>query len=401
MIIKLSTKERDLILEQAKPSRELIQQLRFGVVDGSILSFDLAPMIVEDILGCTDEQVRIGKNRKLRRTFKRLYLKVFSAAQKQSIGELSDFGSDYNGFSSDPIQAAQDLLESREFESTDDMNLAIRQLYESHNSSPREEFRGLSPDKVTALLYSDWDSSDAGLQCNDKLSFDEVDTAEILHNARVFLEALEGDNGTKATSLGNLNRRFVLSMVESMRWPDGYVDDLWRYNKVLNEEDVVDLNILKVVCDLAGLIRKYKGRFVITRTGQSLVSEGSAGELYARLFQTYLRKFNLGYTDRYEEHGGIQETFAFSLYILDKEANGWTGIDELSKKVFLPSVSEAFDTSQNSDIAEALFHVRIIRPLVRFGLIECKDESGRVYPPITHIRKTPLYDSFLSFDLPD
>ena len=400
MIINLSAKDRDLILKQANPSSQLVQQLRFGVVEGSILRFNLAPTLVEDLLACTDEQVEVGENRKLRRQFERLYQKIFTVAQQQSTDGFSGSIGNPDGFAADPIQSAKELLMSREFESMDDLNATLSRFYKSHNSEPQADFQGLSPDHVTALIYSAWTASDEGLQCNDSLSFDEVDKAEILHNARVFLEALRDNNGTKATPKGNLNRKFVSSMVDTMRWPKGYIEDIWRFNKVLNEEDVRELNVLNIVCGLAGLSRKYKGKFVITRKGKSLLDEETAGELYALLFRTYMRRFNMGYTDRFEEYQGVQDTLAYTVYVLGKKTKGWASLATLSRKVFLPAVSETFETSQYMDEAEGLLYIRVIPPLIRFGLFEEKKVTDTNFPRLVKIKKLPLFDAFLSFELP-
>lgn len=398
MKISISTEERDLILEHAEPSPELGRKLGFGLLDESSLTFELAPAIVEDLLRCIDQEVRCAKDRKIKRRFKRLYLRVFTAAEQQSMHGF--FGNDDSEeFPIDPRQAAEELLSSRDFASMDEANSALAKLSAAHNTRPRDEFQGLSPEQVATLMYSDWTAPEEGLYCRDDLSLEQVNQSEILHNARVFLGALRDEKGVKATAKGNLNRKFVVLMVESMRWPDGYVEDLWRYNKVLDEEDVTHLHVLKIVSKIAGLVRKYKGRFVVTRKGESFLHKDKAGALYALLFHTYLRSFNLGYTDGYEAYPSVQETIAYSLYVLRQKASDWRSIAELADVVFLPSVSSEFQPLSHTRVQEALLHVRLVRPLIRFGLIEGKEDTdaGPVYPRLTHIRTTPLYAGFLQF----
>ncbi len=55
--------------------------------------------------------------------------------------------------------------------------------------------------------------------------------ATVVHNARSLLLAL-GKKGTRATARGNLNRVFVGEMVAALRWPAGFVDDLFYFNSV-------------------------------------------------------------------------------------------------------------------------------------------------------------------------
>jgi len=291
------------------------------------------------------------------------------------------FGNDDSEeFSVDPREAAEELLSSRDFASID-------------------EFQGLSPEHVATLMYSDWTVPEEGLYCRDDLSLEQVNQSEILHNARVFLGALRDEKGAKTTAKGNLNRKFVVLMVESMRWPNGSVEDLWRYNKVLDEEDVTHLHVLRIISEIVGLVRKYKGRFVVTRKGESFLHKDKAGALYALLFRTYLRSFNLGYTDGYEAYPFVQETIAYSLYVLGQKASDWRSIAELADVVFLPSVSSEFQPLSHTRVEEALLYVRLVRPLIRFELIEGKEDAaaGPVYPRLTHIRTTPLYAGFLQF----
>ena len=105
MKIRISTEERDLILEHAEPSPELGRKLGFGLLDGSILTFELTPAIVEDLLRCIDQEVRCAKDRKTRRRFKRLYVRVLTAAEQQSLDGF--FGNDDSEeFPVDPRLAA-------------------------------------------------------------------------------------------------------------------------------------------------------------------------------------------------------------------------------------------------------------------------------------------------------
>lgn len=398
--LSLSVEERDLILTHAEPSPKLAQQLRFGLLDGKMLNFTLEPMVVEDLLGCTDEVVEVGESRKLRRRFERIYLKVLKTAQLHSNalygGEMGTVDT------KKPMDAVRELLSSREFESMDDLNATLGRLNRAHNASPQTDFLGLSPEQLSPLIYSDWTESTVGLQCNENLSLHDADSTEIFHNARIFLNALIEKDGIKTTAKkGNLNRNFVVEMLDSMRWTEGYVEETWRHNKVLNEEDVMELNVLNVVCDLAGLTRKHKGKLLATKKAQELLNDAKAGELYHLLFLTFMRKFNLGFSDRIEDYDDVQNTMSFSIYVLGKQAQDWETVSSLSQTMFLPMVSEQFLPEYYIDPAEMVLSIRVLPPLIRFGLIEGRDDAEALYPRLDSVKKKPLFNEFLRFELPE
>ena len=264
------------------------------------------------------------------------------------------------------------------------------------------DFDGLSPSQVSRLIYEGWESQQPPVVLNRELSLNEVGKAEILTNARVFLSALLESKGTKATSAGNLNRKFVRQMVETMSWPSGFVEDLKSFSKTWNEEDVFLLHILRVTLALGGLVRKYKGSFRITKKGERLTQEGAAGELYATLFHAFFRKFNLGYLDRLPECPGVQQTIAYTLFMVGRHATNWVSPQKLAGKLFLPAVSAQIPLSPYDIDDEALIsETRILRPLVRLGLIECQHSKDRALfrLPLGRVRKTALFDTFLHFDL--
>jgi hypothetical protein len=51
------------------------------------------------------------------------------------------------------------------------------------------------------------------------------------------------------------------------------------------------LHLVRVICQLGGLLRKAKMRFSVTRKGQAMLAEGRAGELYRQIFDTALARY--------------------------------------------------------------------------------------------------------------
>lgn len=109
-------------------------------------------------------------------------------------------------------------------------------------------------------------------------------------------------------------------MLGAMRWREGFVEDVVRWNKVINERDVWPLHELRVILKLAGLIRNRKGRFAPTRAGRDANTNEHAGVLFAKLFHTTFCKFNLGFRDRWPEVSDFQATIAYPLAVLARDA---------------------------------------------------------------------------------
>jgi len=252
------------------------------------------------------------------------------------------------------------------------------------------------------LVYGDWEDKHGAITFSTDLSLSELGAARIFQNARTFLNVVLEADGVKTTARGNLNRKSVSEMLDAMNWPSGYLDNLRRVNKVLNETDVTPLNALRITLELAGLLRSAKGNFKITSSGEKLLKDSRAGELYALLFITYFRDFNLSYADRMPENPVLQDTIAFSFYMLAENANRWKQGQNLAPILLLPSVrthimkSAVYGWQGNFTW---LVLARILRPLESFGLLELRESrKGKILESFK-VRKNDLFDRFLRFDL--
>ena len=373
-----------------------------GVVEGKRLSFTFQLHELVDLVDALASEAGHASTRYLRRRFSRIYDElarrldaVLASPRDLDSVPLVDPRGEFR-------REVQEVLESESFSNLDEVNKRLQALSEAHNRRPMPDHGGLSPLQVSRLIYGDWEGQKATVVLNKELSLNDLDKAEILTNARVFLRALLESRGTKATSAGNLNRKFVQQMVEMMTWPTGFLEDLRSFRKTWNEEDVFLLHILRVVLVLGGLVRKFKGSFRVTKKGERLTQENDAGDLYATLFQTFFRKFNLGYLDRCPECLGVQQTIAYSLFMVSRHATNWVSPQQLARKLFLTAVSAEIPLSPYGNDDEVLIsETRILRPLVRFGLIERQDREERALfrLPLGRIRKTVLFDAFLNFSL--
>ena len=77
------------------------------------------------------------------------------------------------------------------------------------------------------------------------------------------------------------------------------------------------------VAELSGMVRKHKGRFILSRDCRKLLAGNGLAAVYPILFRTYVEQFNWSYRDLYPELRFIQSAFLFTLYLLMRYGDTW------------------------------------------------------------------------------
>ncbi|MHB1343185.1 MAG: plasmid pRiA4b ORF-3 family protein [Thermoleophilia bacterium] len=250
------------------------------------------------------------------------------------------------------------------------------------------------------LLWVDLRDPAGRARLREDLTPAELEPSILLANARLFLREL-GAAGVPATAKGNLSRAFVLTMNERMRFTEH--ESEWRaYTNVNKEDDVWPLHLLRVVLTVGGLVRKHRGRFVVTKKGAELAADERAGALQAHLFRTFFGAFNLSYLDRFDD-STFQSTVAYALHMLRQIGDGWRTPKELRRAAQLGLAFMAETDEERDRDRQWVFERRLLRPLETFGLMETRvspspENAGR-WSRDFEVRKTPLFDTFIAFDL--
>ena len=285
--------------------------------------------------------------------------------------------------------------------SIEQLNRLIARRMDDYNTAPQSELGGLSPAQMGRLLYGDW-SGGGGLTLNRELTLDDLASANLLHDARTILGLLRDAGVLAVTQAGNLSRAVVKELVPRLRVSRSpFIAEQLELGKVVNEQDVLWLNVLRHVLTMAGLMMRRKG-FRITARGRELVAEDRAGELYAKLFETFFRKFNLQVLDRSDRHAGLQGTIAFSFYRLRTCARDWSTPEKLAAEAWLASAMDPLAEYEikYGDWRHWSFRNRVLGPLVHFGLLEERELPAKEkWERSVEMRKTPLFDRILRFDV--
>ena len=210
----------------------------------------------------------------------------------------------------------------------------------------------------------------------------------------VILGGLSIQRAAGLTKSGAFNRKFVVWAVDAFDWPGYTADELYRLNKVLNEDDVLPLAFLHDLLRAGRMIRHVKGNAVITKAGKALCDD--PGKLQAALFETFFTRFDFSEYERVVIEFEDADTFHF-LGVIHNRLNDWVAFPEFAGWC-LPIVSIHPKRDLIERDAIHFLYSRLIRPLLWLGLVE-QEKALNVAPFASlRFRKTPLFDKFLKFD---
>lgn len=397
LILILSRADRALVLAHGQPRSEISQKLLFAPSDGTRVLAEMDWDDVVELAECAARQAKGSPHRKSREQLSRLRDRLDEVLRK-GLHQMADSLSP--NLPASIRDAAKRILLSGKVRSTKDIDAALNGLIDDFNNRPMKELQGLSRVQLNGLTVTFWGTPDAAIHFREDLTYEEASASEFYRNAIVLMGLLEREGGAKTTAkLGNLNRKFVVKMLESMELPPGYREHLERFNKAINEEDVSRLISLRLVVQSAKLIRKHKGQFIVPKSARRMMEPHTAGAMYAALFRTYFLRYNIAYTDGMPECPDVQHSIGYVLYVIGQAARNWVSVSDLAEIAFTPDVAAQIGEGEYWNRRESMLSIRILPILERFALIECerKSDDDWIFGEIGRIRTTPLFHRFLTF----
>ncbi len=279
----------------------------------------------------------------------------------------------------------------------DDVAKIVSDRTKAYNRTPQAELGGLSPEQAHALTKPGW--MDEAVVLNEELSLEELENAPLFQNARRTLLAIDDLESVKATAKGSFNRHFASRMFEEFSLTKEQREDTLRYNKIINQDDVPMLLLVRHLLHITELVRLEKGAFRLDRLTGSLLADESEGVLYALLFRALFLRINLDAFDGLPEAPQVQKTIGFSIYQLSKITEDWVNIEDIAESLFFAELIKTLPVREYSRApAISYAEMRVLRPFNKFGLIEITTKNS--WMEIAQIRKTPLFDRFIKFNLP-
>lgn len=300
---------------------------------------------------------------------------------------------------SETLRAA---LEGRQFGSQQELQAFINQLTQQRNHRQLDKFHGLSPVQMSHMLYSPFASQET-------IFFPEVIddanlAAPILALFQLLADAI-GGRGLKATAKGNLPRNFCREAALTY-WGGQQYQENTHIRGINREDDFADLHITRIVAGMAGLVRKYKGRFILSRNARELLDKQGLGAIYPKLLKAYAEEFNWGYRDGYPELFFIQNTFAFTLYLLMRYGDT-SRLQVFYEDAFLgafPMVLDEVPAHQLFPPERTARRVYTLRTLKNFavflGLATVEPVSDEFMCNEYRVKSLPLLSQAVKFQLP-
>jgi len=301
------------------------------------------------------------------------------------------------GQASASAEGLKTALAAEQFTNEADARAFIGSHVAQTNAAGLDDFDGLSPTQMSNLLYTP-------LASPHRLAFAQSGMPAAQAPVMILFDALAdaiGENGLRTTAKGNLPRAFCQQV--HRQYPGVDRHDPYAYLGSVNREDAFyDLHVARLVAQLAGLIRKYKGRFLLTRKARRLRAQDG---IYPVLVTTHATRFNWGYGDGYGELDFIQHAFAFTLYLLHRHGDAEHGA-RFYEDAFLrafPMLLDQLPPHPYLDSESRLRSCYTLRTLQRFagffGLIQLARTRTDPVDPAYRITKTPLLDDAVQFHL--
>jgi hypothetical protein len=282
------------------------------------------------------------------------------------------------------------------------LNAQLQKDISAYNRTPQAELGGFSPEMLLALSRYPWDTPECPLKLNAEVSAEKLAGVKRLRETRDFLQEVQKRGRVKATPKGNLPRSFVKEMLDTFLNPSEQ-EELFAYNKVLNEEDVFPLHETRLICKLCGLLTLRKGHYTVSKRAAKLMEPGKEGALYKWLFLTYFRKYNIGYRyNRGIDLDWLQRETGYILMPLQQYANKWIDPSVHTEKWLHPmSLQQLEDELADISYMDAIYAIEryFIEPFEKWGLLEVKRKKKGYCEKIHRIRKTALFDDFIDFQI--
>lgn len=291
-------------------------------------------------------------------------------------------------------------LESGEISSLEEAQALVNAFMNQKNSASLAEFHGLSPDQMHRFLCFPFESPTL-------IRFAEVGTyaptAPALTLFSLLAEAI-GDKRLIPTATGNLPRLFCREAALAF-WGEEKYKENTRFGAIRSEMDFFDMHCLRLVAGLAGLVRKYRGKFILTAQCKKKIADHGVGAVYPDLFMAYVMKFNWSYRDGYQEIPFLQQAFLFTLFLLQKyggEFRPQSFYEDILLQAFpdlFRQVEEVLYRTVEESIRQPYFYRTVENFAAFFGLAELREISKGALRKRYEVKKLPLLDQFVSFTL--
>lgn len=220
----------------------------------------------------------------------------------------------------------------------------------------------------------------------------ELAHSTLLRGALLTLQYTQEHGSIGLTKTKAFKRTFVHWAVEHFDWPGKGAEEMFRYNKVINEYEFPPLEVLHFLLISLRLGRHFKGGFRLTKRGADLAQ--APGRLFAELIPYFLLQIDHASYARFDNRPfGKWDVW---MNVINVEADHGTTEAALFKTFY----GEPQDWHTSGWREMAAFSSCVLRPLEWAGfLIESREDGPGNH--VCHVFKSPLWRSVLKLDTND
>lgn len=211
----------------------------------------------------------------------------------------------------------------------------------------------------------------------------------LLRSALLTLQYAQKHGSIGLTKTMAFKRVFVHWAVAHFDWPGKSAEEMFRYNKVINEYEFPPLELLHFLLISLRLGRHFKGEFRLTKRGKELAQ--APGRLFAELIPYFLLRVDHASYSRFDDRP-LGDWDIWLNVINIKADHGST-----EAALFENFYGEARDWHTAGWGEMATFSSCVLKPLEWAGLItEIREDGAGKH--VCHVFKTPLWRSVLRLE---
>lgn len=280
--IHFTRTERDLVLGLDSLDPEIENRFMLAVLKGDKLLVQLNAYDLDELLGSIAAVANHTEDEKLRKVLDKLFVRV-----------------------SDTLSTEFPL---------DDIEAEAKMAVEAANSSPLEDFCGLSPDQMHRLIYEPF-GPDSPLKFSYHVDDETLDQIPVLRLTEELLYIIEREGSIKLTTkLGALPRKVIQELYSKKIITEEFIES--GIVKLLDESDSPALRSLHQTAVLSHVVTVKRGKLTLSKDGKRMLKPGNRPELFHRLLQTFTLSNSWASADLYSDFPIAQMGWGFSIYLL-------------------------------------------------------------------------------------
>jgi hypothetical protein len=269
-----------------------------------------------------------------------------------------------------------------------------------YNNSPLEKLSGLTPTQTHELIYNPL-SENSCIKFSSNINSETTNEIPFFRISEELLKIIKRDGFIKLTPLGALPKKILVELYDFKFIIDEHIES--GINKLYREDECISIKTTRIVCESTNLVKKSKGKLLLTKNGERCLKIENRVELFKVIFLIFTEKFNWAYNDVYSKEPVGQYGYLFSIYLLKKYGENENFTNFYSAKYL--QVFEKFITLFDDDYStpekqfNSCYTVRTFERFTEwFGLTNINGKNNFFDQENAKIIKTKLFDKIFVYD---